>query len=170
MLIYAEYTREKKPSLFGRLIVWFTGFPASHARIRFIASDSKMKLFHAIEPGCVVEDYEPGDEIVVASFPCQIKIPVEVFEGIIYGMRGKEYSMLQCVLIAMGIFPKTIINSQTRMVCSELQGVILRDFFDLELPPNQDRWTPKTVYAALVNCFLERGLHYERYPGRLTGK
>lgn len=164
MLVYAEFTREFEPSIFGKAIVWFTDFPASHARLRFVGSDGKMKLFHCIEPGCVVEDYEPGSEIVVASFPCHLKCTLEKFEGIIYGMKDKEYSWIQCVLMAMHIFPKTIINRNNLMVCSELQGVILRDFFDVQLTGNQDQWTPRMNYAALVNHFLERGLHFERYP------
>lgn len=164
MLIYAEYTREFKPSLFGKAIVYFTGFPASHARLRFIGSDGRMKLFHAVEEGCIVEDCEIGSEIIVASFPCKLTCSLDHFEGIIYGMRGKKYSWLQCALMGAGIFPKTIINAHNRMVCSELQGVILRDYFGVKLPENQDQWTPKTIYVNLVNHFLERGLHYERYP------
>lgn len=164
MLVYAEFTREFKPSLFGRAIVYFTDFPASHARLRFVGSDGKMKLFHAVEEGCVVENYEVGSEVVVASFPCNLKCSLDLFEGIIYGMKGKRYSWLQCFFMGLKIFPKTIVNAHNRMVCSELQGVILRDFFDVAIPGHQDQWTPRMNYVALTHHFLERGLHFERYP------
>lgn len=162
MTVYAQFTREFKPSLFGRAIVWFTGAPFSHARLVFQDETGKWKVFHAIEQGVVVEDYVHGQEIIVASFPCELSCTLDHFEGIIYGSRGKKYSWIQCFLMGLGIYIPW--NGDSRSVCSETQGIILRDYFGLKLSGDQDSWSPRNNYAALVDCFLERGLAYARYP------
>lgn len=163
MLIYAEFTREKAPSVFGRAIVFFQKFPASHARFRFLDSDGTWKLYHSIEEGVLVEPWTQGEEIIVASFPCPLTCTLDHFKGILYGSRGKPYSWFQCLLILLKLkFPS---NGGAGSICSETQGVILRDYLPgFELIGPQDSYTPKGNYLALCDYFLARGLPYHRYP------
>lgn len=164
MLIHAQFTREKKPSLFGRAIVYWTGAPFSHARLVFQDSRGQWKVFHAVERGVICEDFTIcPNEIVVASFPCDVSMTLDHLEGIIYGSQGKEYSLYQCVRMAAGIQSKW--NGNRKSVCSETQGVILRDYLPgFKMTGDQDCWTPRNNYAALVDYFLEHGLKFHRYP------
>lgn len=164
MLIHAQFTREFKPSLFGRAIVYFGGAPFSHARLLFTDDCGRLKVFHSVEDGVCVELAVPGSEIVVASFPLEISCSLDHFKGIIYGAQGKEYSWWQCIFMGLGIYG--VWNGHNEMVCSELQGVILRDYGGVHIPGEQDAWSPKHNYVALVDHFLKHNLPFERYPNR----
>lgn len=163
MIIHAQFTREKKPSLFGRAIVYFTGAPFSHARLVFKDSKGKWKIFHAIEEGVVCQDFSVGDEIIVATFPCELACSIDHLEGIIYGSQGKEYSFYQCMRIAAGI--QSHWNGNRKSVCSETQAIILRDYLPgFEMRKDQDSMTPKDNYMALLDYFLRKGIKFYRYP------
>lgn len=150
MEIQVVVTREKKPDIMSRLIMWWTKQEYSHILIDYYCCrEKKNVIFHATGEGV---NKQPSSEFWQTHLPIdtvslKLDCTHEEFMGYVDGSCGKDYAESQYFAF---IFPykwlaKIVGDGNKDFVCSELVATTVNKFKGISFNKELDFVTPKEV-------------------------
>ena len=145
--IEVAVSRERKPDIVSKLIMWFTKANYSHI---LIIKDSV--VYHAVGQGtCSVSltDFLVKRELVQIQ-KVRLKVDEEFFMGYVTGADGKDYSESQYIGFLFRPLQRFVRNKKERTICSEYAARILNICcgYDFE---GADFLSPKDVMTVVLD-------------------
>ena len=144
--IEVAVSRERKPDILSRLIMWFTKANYSHI---LIIKDSI--VYHAVGSGtCSVHltDFLKKRELVHVQ-KVGLSVTEDFFMGYVTGADGKDYSESQYLGFLFRPIRKFVRNKKERTICSEYAARILNLCCGFNFK-NTDFLSPKDVMEEVL--------------------
>lgn len=148
MNISVAFSKEINPDFVSRAIMFKDGVDYSHVLIIFEDQDGKSTIFHSVGEGvCLasLSEFMEHHELPHV-FNVELTCHAEYFYGYVRGSLGKDYAESQVAAIALGLEAD---NGDSKMICSELVGIVLTEMCGKTIPGDQDIWRPVHCFNAL---------------------
>lgn len=132
--------------------------PYSHVGIIGAATDGRRYLVHAIGKGVCYQtpqSYLANGEKILFKKKVKLNCSTELLTGFALGESGKEYSDLQCVLIALHLRFLVFTNNGAKRICSEFVASVLENFSEYKMPQPLDYVTPVDLFNILQPSAVE---------------
>ena len=146
MKIKIGFTREIKPDLVSKGIMFYLGTDYSH--VFFILGEWS---YHSTGEGVhkvLLSEYLKT-HILVKEFEIDTAHDENAFLAYMSGAEGKDYGQMQYLGFIFPSLQRFVKNGPAKTICSELTSVYLRDYCGKKLLKDPDFMSPKDVFCLL---------------------